>query len=226
MNYMSLFLPTQQRHRCCLPVTAANLYRIRFLQSTALAVLYMLIFYTAVFAHDENTVLRYGSFLAGFTHPVLGLDHLLAMLSVGIVSAQIGGRAIWTVPATFVGMMAMGGLLGFLAVPMPPIELGIALSVLILGIVIALNWSLPLPIAMIAVSIFAIFHGYAHGAEMPDIANPWRYVAGFLTGTALIHLVGVLIGDIPTRYENQTVTFGILGAIIALCGLLFIIGIL
>lgn len=191
-----------------------------------LSVLLLFAIPSAIFAHDNTTILQYGSFLAGLTHPVLGLDHLLAMLSVGILSAQIGGRAIWTVPATFVLMMAVGGLLGLFAVPMLPIELGIALSVLVLGVVIALNWSLPVPIAMVAVAIFGIFHGYAHGAEMPEIADPWRYAAGFLTSTAVIHLIGVLIGDIPTRYEYQNITFGFLGSVIAICGLLFIVGVL
>lgn len=191
-----------------------------------LSALFLICAASPVFAHDNTTIIQYGSFLAGLTHPVLGLDHLLAMISVGIVSAQIGGRAIWTVPATFVVMMAVGGLLGLFAIPMLPIELGIALSVLILGAVIALNWSLPVPVAMVAVGIFGIFHGYAHGAEMPEIADAWRYAGGFLTSTAIIHLIGVLIGDIPTRYEYQNISFGIIGVAIAICGLLFIVGVL
>lgn len=197
--------------------------RFKIFPSVTIALFLLVLFSTTTLAHDESTVLQYGSFLAGLTHPVLGLDHLLAMLSVGIVSAQIGGRAIWTVPSTFVLMMLVGGLLGFAGLPMPPIELGIALSVLILGIVIAINYSLPVAAALVAVTIFAIFHGYAHGAEMPSIANAFRYVAGFMVGTALIHLVGVLLGDIPTRFGNQRISFGVIGAVIAVFGLRFVL---
>ena len=133
-----------------------------------------------VFAHDSDTVERFGSFIGGLAHPVLGLDHLLAMLSVGIVSAQIGGRAIWTVPATFVVVMALGGLWGLMGFGFFAVEVGIALSVLALGLVILANQSIPVYVVMIAVGLFALFHGYAHGAEMPEIAQPIRYSLGFL----------------------------------------------
>ena len=111
-------------------------------------------------SHD-GTTLPYGSFLSGLTHPVLGLDHFLAMVSVGILSAQIGGRAIWTVPSTFVLIMALGGLLGWIDVGLSAIEVGIAFSVLALGTAIALDKRVPMVAAMSAVGVFAIFHGYA-----------------------------------------------------------------
>ena len=180
---------------------------------------------TIAFAHEGDTI-RYGSFLAGLFHPVLGLDHFLAMLSVGIISSQIGGRAIWTVPATFVGVMAIGWGLGLLDIGLGFIELGIALSVVVLGIAIATNRSFPIGVAMIAVGLFAIFHGYAHGIEMPSVANATRYALGFLSGTAIIHLIGVLVGDIPTRYEQKNTIFQVLGSVIAIVGLLFIFGVL
>ena len=107
----------------------------------------------------EGSSLPYGSFVAGLAHPVLGIDHFLAMVSVGIVSAQIGGRAIWTVPSTFVTVMALGGVLGWLDVGLTSIELGIAFSVLVLGIAIAADRKLPILVAMGAVAIFATFHG-------------------------------------------------------------------
>ncbi|WP_420644089.1 HupE/UreJ family protein [Candidatus Leptofilum sp.] len=181
---------------------------------------------TAVFAHDEGTVLRFGSFLAGFTHPVLGLDHLLAMLSVGIVSSQIGGRAIWVVPATFVGVMAIGGLLGLLDLGLTAVETGIAISVLLLGLAIAAGQRIPLVVALIAVALFATFHGYAHGAEMPDIAKPVRYALGFLLGTAVIHVAGVLLGDIPQHYKIGPTVLRLAGGGIAIVGILFLFGVL
>ncbi|MFC1837558.1 HupE/UreJ family protein [Thermodesulfobacteriota bacterium] len=140
-----------------------------------------------------------GGFLSGLTHPVLGFDHFLAMLSVGILSAQMGGRAIWTVPATFVSVMAVGALLGIKGINIPGVEYGIALSVLVLGFSLAMEKKL-LPIwAMLCVGCFAIFHGHAHGTEMPRIVQPIVYSLGFLLGTASIHICGVLIGVFSGR---------------------------
>ena len=180
---------------------------------------------STVYAHEGGN-LPLGGFLSGLVHPVLGYDHLLAMLSVGILSAQIGGRAIWTVPATFVGVMALGGVLGLVDVGIKITELGIAFSLVILGSVIASERRLPIILAMIGVGFFAIFHGYAHGTEMPQTAQPVAYAFGFLTGTALIHITGVLIGDISKRYQRgpQVLRFG--GGLIAMVGLLFVFGII
>ena len=177
----------------------------------------------AGFAH-EGASLPYGSFVGGLSHPVLGLDHFLAMVSVGILSAQLGGRAIWTVPATFVGVMALGGVLGFIDIGLTAIEAGIALSVLVLGIAIAADKRLPLTIAMSFVGFFAIFHGYAHGAEMPAVANSVTYAAGFLIGTTALHLFGVLIGDISRRYTRGPLVLRFSGAFIAATGMLFLFG--
>lgn len=181
----------------------------------------------AAFAH-EGQVIRLGSFLAGLTHPVLGLDHLLAMLAVGIVSAQIGGRAIWTVPATFVCVMAIGGLTGRAdpGLGASVIEYGIAASVILLGIVIAFERSLAIGAAMVVVGIFAMFHGYAHGQEIPTVARPMRYAFGFLTGTALIHLAGVVIGDISKRYRSGRLVLRLGGVAIASTGIAFVMGVL
>lgn len=174
-------------------------------------------------AHD-GTTLPYGSFLSGLTHPVLGADHFLAMLSVGIVSAQMGGRAIWTVPATFVLVMALGGVLGWLDVGLTALEAGIAFSVLALGTVIAADKVLPVPLVMSAVGIFAVFHGYAHGAEMPVVAQPVTYALGFMSGTAFLHLAGVLIGDISQHYALGKIMLRISGAAIAALGGFFLVG--
>jgi len=180
---------------------------------------------TTVYAHDGSNV-PFGGFLAGLVHPVLGYDHFLAMLSVGILSAQIGGRAIWTVPATFVGVMAVGGILGLIGSGFQFVELGIAVSLIILGIVIAAEKRLAIGVAMVAVGIFATFHGYAHGSEVPTTAEPFLYALGFLTGTALIHILGVVIGDVAKHYENGKLILRGGGALVALIGVLFAVGVL
>ncbi|MGB5512578.1 MAG: HupE/UreJ family protein [Woeseiaceae bacterium] len=174
-----------------------------------------------VLAHD-GAVLRYGSFMAGLTHPVLGADHFLAMVSVGVVSAQIGGRAIWTVPGTFVSVMALGALLGIQDVGLGAIEFGIAFSVLVLGGAIAADKRLPVAVAMVAVAVFAVFHGYAHGGEMPQVAEPVRYAVGFLTGTAALHVTGLVIGDISQHYERGKQALRAAGVIVAVLGCVFL----
>ena len=165
-----------------------------------------------------------GGFTAGLTHPVLGFDHLLAMLSVGILSAQMGGRAIGRVPLTFVLVMLAGGILGINDVPMISVELGIAFSVLALGVAIALEQKLPPLLAMVFVGIFAIFHGHAHGTEMPSLSKPVFYACGFVLGTAGIHVAGVLIGIIAERLKEGAQLLRYAGAGIAGIGFHLIIG--
>lgn len=176
----------------------------------------------AALAH-EGASLPYGSFLGGLLHPVLGPDHFLAMVSVGILSAQIGGRAIWTVPATFVSVMALGGVAGWLGLPLTSIEAGIAFSVLALGAAIAAERRIPVVLAMVFVGTFAIFHGYAHGAEMPAVATPISYALGFISGTAGLHLAGVVIGDISQHYRTGKVMLRAAGGIIAGIGGYFLL---
>lgn len=159
-----------------------------------------------------------GGFMSGFNHPVLGFDHLLAMLSVGMLSTQLGGRAIWTVPLAFVTFMLVGGILGLYAIAVPFVEIGIALSVLLLGLAIAFDRQIPLLFAMAFVGVFAIFHGHAHGAEMPELASPVLYALGFLFGTAVIHLGGVMIGLGMQRMTGQRNLMRVTGAAIAAMG--------
>ena len=137
-------------------------------------------------------------FVQGFAHPLGGLDHILAMVTVGIFAWQLGGRAIWLVPLSFVLAMAAGGVLAMLGVSVPLVELGIALSVVVLGAVVALGVKAPLAIAMGLVGLFAIFHGHAHGTEMPLDASGGAYGAGFVLATALLHIAGRR-GDRPNR---------------------------
>lgn len=172
--------------------------------------------------HSDIDLLGWGAFLAGFMHPVLGLDHLLAMLSVGIVSAQIGGDAIWSVPLTFVGTMAVGGAVALTGLPLPWLEAGIALSVLLLGLCIAAERRVPFPIVIAGVVLFALFHGYAHGAEIPETARAIDYIQGFLLGTALIHVAGVGIGHFGQQLQGKNALL-IVGILVALCGIYFLI---
>jgi urease accessory protein len=138
-------------------------------------------------------------FVHGFMHPVGGLDHVLAMVAVGLYAALLGGRALWLVPASFVGVMAIGGALGIAGINVPYVEIGIALSIVVLGLAVALRLSVPTLAAMGLVGFFAIFHGHAHGAEMPQDASGYAYAAGFMLATALLHAAGVSLGLIAGR---------------------------
>ncbi len=133
-------------------------------------------------------------FVHGFLHPLGGLDHVLAMVAVGLLAAHLGGRALLLVPASFVSLMALGGALGFTGIALPYAELAIALSVVVLGALVAFRANLPLALASLIAGGFAIFHGYAHGAELPVGASSLSYAAGFLIATALLHLSGIALG--------------------------------
>jgi urease accessory protein len=167
-----------------------------------------------------------GGILSGFLHPLLGLDHLLAMLAVGLLSAQIGGRAIWTVPATFVVVMGLGGLLGILGMPLPVVEYGITGSVLILGIAIVANKRMPEWAAILIVALFALFHGHAHGTELPELTTTIglmiAYITGFLIATAGLHVVGALVGIMAVRSERGITLLRLGGTAIALAGIFLI----
>lgn len=134
-----------------------------------------------------------GGFLTGFPHPVLGWDHVAAMVAVGLWGAFLGPPAIWLLPVTFPLVMALGGALGVAGVPVPGIELGIAASALIIGLAALLAWRPPLVIAAVVVGFFAIFHGHAHGTEMPEVASPLAHAAGFVIGTGLLRLAGIAL---------------------------------
>ena len=135
-----------------------------------------------------------GGFANGFAHPLHGLDHVLAMLAVGLWAAQLGGRSKWLVPASFVGVMALGGALGMAGVAVPFAEQGILASVLILGVLIAAAVRLPVAASLGIVGLFALCHGHAHGAEMPVNAVGAVYALGFTAATALLHGCGIGLG--------------------------------
>jgi urease accessory protein len=180
---------------------------------------------TAAMAHTG--VGDAGGFAHGFWHPITGLDHVLAMVLVGMLAWQLGGRAFWLVPATFVLVMAIGGGLGVAGIAVPMVELGIALSVVVLGAVVALGIRAPVAVAMAIAGLFAIFHGHAHGAEMPGDASGLAYGVGFMIATALLHLgglgLGCLIGAAGDRYGLVVRSAGGLAAI---AGLAILTGVL
>lgn len=156
-----------------------------------------------------------GGYLAGFSHPFTGLDHLLAMLAVGVWAAQLGGRAKWLVPASFIACMAVAGSVGMSGIALPMVESGIATSVLLLGLLIAFSIKVPVALSASIVGLFAVFHGYAHGAEMPQLSTPWIYGIGFVLSTAALHGVGLLLGQ---GLHKQAIGLRALGAIIAASG--------
>jgi urease accessory protein len=158
---------------------------------------------TTAFAHVG--VASTSGFVHGFAHPISGLDHQLAMILVGIFAYQLGERALWLVPLTFVSVMAIGGFLGVMGVPIPFVELGIALSVIVLGAIVAFGVRAPVAVAMGVVGLFAIFHGHAHGSEMPLDASGIDYGIGFMIATAIHHAVGISIGFL---IGASTKTFG------------------
>lgn len=157
-----------------------------------LATLLALLPLTSALAHSGTGVAV--GLESGFFHPITGLDHLVAMVAVGLWGAQLGNPAIWILPITFPLVMALGGLLGLSGVPLPLTEPVVALSGLALGLLIALYVRTPLWIAAVLVGIFAIFHGYAHGRELPAAANPIAYAVGFVVATGILHLCGIVIG--------------------------------
>jgi urease accessory protein len=171
-----------------------------------------------------------GGAWAGFLHPLLGLDHLLAMVTVGMLSAQMGGRSIWTVPTVFVLMMIVGGILGILGIGLPLVELGIAASVVMLGIALAAKQALPIALVMTFVGLFGIFHGHAHGTELPTVADStlyvFSYIVGFVVATAGLHVIGALLGTMAARTERGERNLRTAGAIIAVMGIGILFGVI
>lgn len=180
----------------------------------------------AALAHTGH--MEPGGFVHGFEHPLGGLDHLLAMVAVGLWAAQTGGRALWALPAAFVGAMILGGLAGMAGLTLPAVELGILGSVLALGALVAFQPKLSLGVSAAITAAFAVFHGYAHGIEMPVAASPSAYGLGFATATALLHAggIGLIVavrrfvqgnaGRVAVRGTGALVAFG--GVTLALLG--------
>jgi urease accessory protein len=171
------------------------------------------------FAHEQAGVA--GGLASGLLHPLTGIDHLIAMVAVGIWGAQLGAPAIWVLPITFPLMMAFGGVLGVMRIPLPMPEAAIALSALVLGAAVAARLRVPFAIAAVVVGAFAIFHGHAHGSELPSAANPLAYGVGFVVATGLLHLCGIAIGTLSRWPAGEQLIRG-LGVAIAALGCYFL----
>jgi urease accessory protein len=162
-----------------------------------------------------------GGVVQGFAHPFGGLDHLLAMVSVGLWGAFLGRPLIYALPVVFPVVMVAGAALGMFGVPLPRVEIGVALSVLVLGLCIAAAWRAPIVAAALIVAVFALFHGYAHGRELPSAADPVGYSVGFVLATGLLHVLGIGIGALADR-PRAAMLVRALGASIACVGVVFV----
>jgi len=146
---------------------------------------------TLAFAHPGHDG---AGLVHGFLHPLGGLDHVAVMVAVGMLAARLGGRALWLVPASFVAVMAVAGLAGVAGLELPYVETGIAVSVVALGAIVALRLTMPVAAAMALAGCCAIFHGHAHGAEMPETVSGLAYGLGFVAATAMLHGIGIALG--------------------------------
>jgi urease accessory protein len=175
-------------------------------------------FTSPAWAHIGVGLFGQSDFAAGFLHPLMGLDHELAMLGVGIWAVQLGKRAIWLVPLSFVAVMIVGAVFGIMGAPLPMVEVGIGGSVLVIGALIALGTRMPVALAMAMVGAFAFFHGHAHGTELPGFAHPVAYGAGFVLATSLLHAAGIAIAWLVRRHAAR-LPFRVAGAAMAAVGL-------
>jgi urease accessory protein len=173
-----------------------------------------------VIAHEQQG--QEAGFATGLLHPVSGLDHVLAMVAVGLWGAQLGAPAIWLLPVTFPLMMAFGGFLGLVGVPLPGVEIGIATSAILLGAMVALQARPPLALAAVLVAFFAVFHGHAHGTELPAGQSGLLYSMGFVLATGLLHAVGISIGLIHRWGAGRVLLRGA-GVVVALAGVFFLL---
>jgi urease accessory protein len=165
---------------------------------------------------EAHTGVAQHGFMSGLAHPFLGLDHLLAMLAVGIWAGRSGAKASWRIPTAFIGIIAISALLSQGLTSMPLIENGIAVSLLLLGLFIVLAVKLPVAIGMVVVSLFAVFHGVAHGVELPVAASPLWYVSGFVLATALLHAAGLVAAR--AKSDLSLIIVRLTGAVIATTG--------
>lgn len=193
---------------------------MRHLLPSALAALVVLAAGAAE-AHTGEGVA--GGLTSGFLHPLFGWDHVVAMVAVGLWGAVLGAPALWLLPVVFPVVMALGGALGVSGVPLPAVEAGIALSGVVLGLLVAFAVRAPLWVAAVIVGAFAVFHGHAHGTELPAAADPVAYAVGFVVATGLLHLAGIAIGLLWSRPWGTWTVRGA-GALVAAVGAAFLAG--
>ncbi len=190
--------------------------RIPYLASM---ILFLIAFWpVSAFAHTQKG--EAAGFLTGFRHPISGMDHVLAMVAVGLWGAQLGAPAVWLLPVAFPLVMAMGGMLGLMGVPLPGIEYGIAASAILLGSAVMFEIRPPLVVAAIMVGFFAIFHGHAHGTELPPGQSALLYSMGFVIATGCLHAVGIGIGAVHRWVWGQRL-LRLAGALVAVGGVFF-----
>jgi len=173
----------------------------------------------AAWAHPGAASHTHG-FEYGFAHPFSGIDHVFAMVSVGLFATRQGGRALWLLPLTFISIMGLAGVAGMTGIALPLVEIGIGLSVVVLGLVVASRQRLPTAVAMALVGLFAVFHGYAHGIEMPASSSGLLYGLGFVMATAVLHAMGIGVG-LATGKIGQVRSLRVIqisGAAISLAG--------
>jgi urease accessory protein len=196
---------------------------VKFMSRLALTIAALLI---PSSAQAHNGVGDTNGFVHGFTHPISGVDHILAMVAVGLFAAHLGGRVLWLVPLSFVSMMTVGGAFGMAGVDLPFVEIGIGLSVVVLGLAVACGFHIPTAAAMALVGLFAIFHGHTHGAEMPESASGLAYGIGFVLATATLHgcgiSLGLSVGRMSEAYGNRILQ--ITGSAMALAGITILTG--
>jgi urease accessory protein len=200
------------------PVLARNSFPATALLAYVL-LLALALLTTPAFAHSENGVAI--DFWGGFTHPIFGPDHVIAMVAVGLWGAFLGPPAIWLLPVVFPLVMAFGGVLGIAGMPLPAVETGIAISAIALGMMVALAAKPPLWVAAVLVGTFAIFHGYAHGAELPIGADAVAFSMGFVIATGTLHLIGITFGGL-SHWRAGQIAVRAVGGVIALIGLAYL----
>lgn len=166
-----------------------------------------------------------GGFAAGFSHPILGWDHVAAMVAVGLWGAFLGAPSIWILPVVFPLVMALGAVAGIIGIPVPAVETGIALSGVVLGLMVVFAATPPIWVSASIVGVFAIFHGYAHGTELPATVNAFAYAVGFVISTGLLHLLGIAFG-LSVKWPAGRIAVRSAGGLISLAGVAFLTGML
>jgi len=197
---------------------AKCLHTLRTLRALRMLVVFWPV---AAWAHVESG--QAGGFLSGLSHPVSGLDHVIAMIAVGLWGAQLGMPALWVLPVSFPMMMAFGGMLGLMGASLPGVEIGIALSAVVLGALVFGRVRLPMAATVTVVAFFAVFHGHAHGTELQAGQNAMLYSLGFVIATGLLHAIGITIGMIQ-RWHLGSLTLRSAGALVMAAGLYFLWG--
>ena len=191
--------------------------------TTVLMATMLVVLSTSLPAFAHSTDGYGGGFVAGFTHPILGWDHVAAMVAVGLWGAFLGAPSIWILPVVFPLVMALGAVAGIIGIPVPAVETGIALSAVVLGLMIVFAIKPPIWVAAAIVGAFAVFHGYAHGTELPATVNAFAYAVGFVISTGLLHMLGIAFGLLVKWPAGRIAVRGA-GGVISLAGVAFLTG--